>query len=38
MLKQIKRTSGAIKQKRQGLEHKIQNLFARICIGGRTGL
>jgi hypothetical protein len=38
MLKQVKRTSGAIKQKRQGLDHKIQDLFARIHIGGRTGL
>jgi hypothetical protein len=38
MLKQIKRTSVAIKQRRQGLDHKIQDLFARICIGGRTGM
>jgi hypothetical protein len=38
MLKQVKRTSGAIKQRRQGLDHKIQDLFARIHIGGRTGM
>jgi hypothetical protein len=38
MLKQVKRTLGAIKQKRQGLDHKIQDLFARIHIGGRTDL
>jgi hypothetical protein len=36
MLKQMERTSGAIKQRRQGLDHKIQDLFARICIGGKT--
>jgi hypothetical protein len=38
MLKQIKRTSSAIKQRRQGLDHKIQGLFARICLGGRTDM
>jgi hypothetical protein len=38
MLKQVKRTSGAIKQRRRGLDHKIQDLFARIHIGGRTDL
>jgi hypothetical protein len=38
MLKQVKRTSGAIIQRRQGLDHKFQDLIARICIGGRTGL
>jgi hypothetical protein len=38
MLKQIKRTSGAIKQRRQGLERKIQDLFVKVYIGGRTGM
>jgi hypothetical protein len=38
MLKQIKRTSVAIKQRRQGLEHKIQDLFVKVYIGGRTGM
>jgi hypothetical protein len=38
MLKQVKRTSGAIIQRRQGLDHKFQDLIARICIGGRTGM
>jgi hypothetical protein len=38
MLKQIKRTSCAIIQRRQGLDHKIQDLIARICIGGGTDM
>jgi hypothetical protein len=38
MLKQIKRTSSAIKQRRHGLERKIQDLFVKIYIGGRTGM
>jgi hypothetical protein len=38
MLKQIKRTSVSIKQRRQGLEHKIQDLFVKVYIGGRTGM
>jgi hypothetical protein len=38
MLKQMKRTSGTIMQRRQGLDHKFQDLFARIHIGGRTGM
>jgi hypothetical protein len=38
MLKQIKRTSGAIKQRRQGLEHKIPDLFVKVYIGGRTDM
>jgi hypothetical protein len=38
MLKQMKRTSVAIKQRRQGLDHKIQDLFARVYVGGRTSM
>jgi hypothetical protein len=38
MLKQIKRTSGAIKQRRQALEHKIKDLFVKVYIGGRTDM
>jgi hypothetical protein len=38
MLKQVKRTSGAIIQRRQGIDHKFQDLTARICIGGRIDM
>jgi hypothetical protein len=38
MLKQIKRTLDAIKQRRQGLECKIQDLFVKVYIGGRIGI
>jgi hypothetical protein len=38
MLKQVKRTSGAINQRRQELDHKIQGLFARIHVGGRISM
>jgi hypothetical protein len=38
VLKHKKRTSSAIKQRRQGLDHKFQDLFARIHIGGRTDM
>jgi hypothetical protein len=38
MLKQVKSTSGAKLLKRQGLKHNIQDLFARIYVGGRTGM
>jgi hypothetical protein len=37
-LKLKKRTSGGIIQGRQGLVCKIQNLTARIFLGGRTGM
>jgi hypothetical protein len=38
MLKQKKRTSGAIIQGKQGLDHKTQDLIARILTGGRTDM
>jgi hypothetical protein len=38
MVKQMKRTSGANIQRRQGLDHKFQDLITRICIGGRTDI
>jgi hypothetical protein len=34
----VKRTSGAKLKRRQGLKHKISDLFVMISIGGRTGL
>jgi ABC-type dipeptide/oligopeptide/nickel transport system permease subunit len=36
--KHKKRASGGIIQGRQGPDHKNQDLFVRILIGGRTGL
>jgi hypothetical protein len=38
MLKTSERTSGAIILRRQGLDHEIQDLFARVYVGGRTGM
>jgi hypothetical protein len=38
VLKLKKRTSGGIIQGRQGLICKIQDLTARILLGGRTGM
>jgi hypothetical protein len=38
LLKQEKRSSVAITQGRQELDHKIQDLIARILLGGRTGM
>jgi hypothetical protein len=38
MLKQKKRSPVAITQGRQGLDHKILDLIARILLGGRIGM
>jgi hypothetical protein len=38
VLKHKKRASGGIIQGRQGLVCKIQDLTARIFLGGRTGM
>jgi hypothetical protein len=38
MLKSSERTSGAIILGRQGLDHKIWDLIARVLIGGRPNM
>jgi hypothetical protein len=38
MLKSSEKASSAIIRRRQGLDYKIQDLIARVLIGGRTSM